>query len=226
MNLAQISVKNIGRNKLRAVLTIFGIGIAVLAFVLLRTVLTAWTVGADAAAKDRIGTRNKVTFVVPLPKRYFESIRNVPGVVESSYANWFGGKDPKHETEFFATIAVETKTFFKVFDELVVPPADKERWLQDRKGAIIGDILARKMGWKVGDIVTLSGTIYPGDWQFQIDGIYNVTRKVVDRSTFFFHWDYMNESFPEGDRRRDQIGWVTSRIADPGRAADISLAID
>src|SRR6185436_12395132 len=78
MTLAGISVRNIWRNKLRAVLTVLGISIAVLAFVLLRTVLTAWTVGADFAAKDRIGTRNKVTFIVPLPKRYIEQIRQVP----------------------------------------------------------------------------------------------------------------------------------------------------
>ena len=87
----------------------------------------------------------------------------------------------------------------------VVPPAQKEQWLHDRKGALVGDVIASKMGWKVGDTITLSGSIYPGDWQFQIDGIYSATRKVVDRSSFFFHWDYLNDSLPEGDRRRDQI---------------------
>lgn len=226
MNLVGVSVKNVGRNKLRTVLTVLGIAVAVVAFVLLRTVLTAWTVGADFAAKDRIGTRNKVTFIVPLPKRYLETIRNVPGVVDSCYANWFGGKDPNHEREFFASMAVQTQTFFSVFDEIIVAPADKERWLSDRKGAIVGDVLARKLGWKVGDKITLTGTIYPGDWQFQIDGIYGATRKVVDRSSFFFHWDYLNDSLPEGAVQRDQLGWVTSRIKDPSRAADISAAID
>jgi putative ABC transport system permease protein len=226
MTLVEVSIKNVGRNKLRALLTMLGIAITVVAFVLLRTVLTAWTAGADAAAKDRIGTRNKVTFVVPLPKRYIESIRNVPGVVDSCYANWFGAKDPRHENEFFATMAVQTATLFSVYDELVVAPADKERFLQDRKGALVGDVLARKMGWKVGDTVTLSGSIYPGDWPFQIDGIYTATRKVLDRSTLFFHWDYLNDSLPEGSLQRDQIGWVTSRIKDPSRAAEVSQAID
>lgn len=226
MNLVGVSVKNVGRNKLRTLLTVLGIAVAVVAFVLLRTVLTAWTVGADFAAKDRIATRNKVTFIVPLPKRYLETIRSVPGVVDSCYANWFGAKDPNHEREFFASMAVQTQSFFSVFDEIVVSPADKERWLSDRKGALVGDVLARKLGWKVGDTVTLTGSIYPGDWQFQISGIYGAKRKVMDRSTFFFHWDYLNESLPEGARQRDQIGWVTSRIKEPGRAAEISQAID
>lgn len=226
MTLAGLYLKNVGRNRLRALLTVLGIAIAVVAFVLLRTVLTAWTIGADFAAKDRLGTRNKVTFIVPLPKRYIETIRSVPGVVSASYANWFGGKDPRNTNEFFATMAVETATFFTVFDEIIVPPAQKDTWLHDRKGALVGDVIASKMGWKVGDTITLSGSIYPGDWQFQIDGIYSATRKVVDRSSFFFHWDYLNDSLPEGDRRRDQIGWVTSRIADPSRAAEVSQSID
>ncbi|MBL9008363.1 MAG: FtsX-like permease family protein [Myxococcales bacterium] len=226
MRLSSLSVRNVWRNRLRALLTVLGIAVAIVAFVLLRTVLSAWTVGAEASAKDRLGTRNKVTFVVPLPKRYIETIRQVPGVVDASYASWFGGKDPRHENEFFASMAVETKTLFSVFDELVVPPADRERWLNNRKGALVGDVLAKKLGWKVGDTVTLQGSIYPGDWQFQIEGIYSSTRKVVDRSSFFFHWDYLNDSLPEGSPQRDRIGWVTTRIRDPLQAGAISQAID
>ncbi len=226
MRLSSLSVRNVWRNRLRALLTVLGIAVAIVAFVLLRTVLSAWTVGAEASAKDRLGTRNKVTFVVPLPKRYIETIRQVPGVVDASYASWFGGKDPRHENEFFASMAVETKTLFSVFDELVVPPADRERWLNNRKGALVGDVLAKKLGWKIGDTVTLQGSIYPGDWQFQIEGIYSSTRKVVDRSSFFFHWDYLNDSLPEGSPQRDRIGWVTTRIRDPLQAGAISQAID
>lgn len=226
MTLSQIAVKNIGRAKLRAVLTVLGIATTILAFVLLRTVLTAWTVAADYAAKDRIGTRNKVTFILPLPKRYLETIRNVPGVAAASYANWFGGKDLQHENEFFATLAVEPESYLTVFDEIALPLEQKKNWQQDRKGALVGVVLARKMGWKLGDTVTLAGTIYPGDWQFQIDGIYTSTRKAVDLSSFFFHWDYFNESLPETDGRRNQIGWVVSRVSDPSRASEVSKAID
>lgn len=226
MNLSALSFRNVWRNRLRALLTVVGIGIAVMAFVLLRTVLSAWTIGVESAAKDRLGTRNKVTFVMPLPKRYEQAMRQVPGVVETCYANWFGAKNPQFDREFFASMAVETKTFFTVFDELTVPPADKEAWMNNRRGAIVGDVLAKKFGWKVGDTVMLQGSIFPGDWQFQISGIYGSTRKVVDRSSFFFHWDYLNESLPPGSDRRDQIGWVTTRIADPAQGGAISQAID
>ena len=49
------------------------------------------------------------------------------------------------------------------------------------------------------------------------------TAKSVDRSSFMFHYAYLNENIPES--RRDQIGWVVSRVNDPSRAADISARI-
>ena len=49
-------------------------------------------------------------------------------------------------------------------------------------------MLAKKLGWKVGDKVTLErGIIYPGDWQFTIDGIYKAAAQVgrpLARSSF------------------------------------------
>ncbi|WP_437324571.1 ABC transporter permease [Sorangium sp. So ce381] len=224
MNLVSVAARNVLRNKFRTLLTVIGAAVAVLAFVLLRTVLSAWNVAADHAAKDRIATRHKISFILPLPKRYMDTVREVPGVTEGSFMSWFGAKDPRDANNFFASMAVESKTFFKVYDEMVVSPEDMERWLGDRKGAIVGDVLAARLKVKPGDTVTLEGTIYPGNWQFNVSGIYTATRKSIDRSQFIFHYDYLNESLPE--RQRDQIGWMTARIDDPSRSADISAAID
>ncbi|WP_437524648.1 FtsX-like permease family protein [Sorangium sp. So ce726] len=224
MNLVSVAARNVLRNKFRTLLTVIGAVVAVLAFVLLRTVLSAWNVAADHAAKDRIATRHKISFILPLPKRYMDTVREVPGVTEGSFMSWFGAKDPRDANNFFASMAVESKTFFKVYDEMVVSPEGMERWLGDRKGAIVGDVLATRLKVKPGDTVTLEGTIYPGTWQFNVSGIYTATRKSIDRSQFIFHYDYLNESLPE--RQRDQIGWMTARIDDPSRSADISAAID
>lgn len=224
MNLFTVAAKNVGRNKGRSFLTMLGAAIAIIAFVLLRTVLSAWNVGIEAAAKDRIGTRHKVSFVIDLPKKYVDDIRGVPGVKAASFANWFGGKDPKNPNNFFASMAVDSKSFFEVLDEMKLDPAVKEKWMENRKGVILGDVLAKQMGVKPGDRVTLSGTIYPGDWQFDVVGVYEATRKSVDRSQFLFHYDYLNESIPV--ERRDRIGWVISRIDDPSRSGDICAAID
>ena len=99
MTFAGLAAKNLMRNRVRAVLTVLGVSVAILTFILLRTVVYAWTQGADAAAKDRVVTRHKVTFVMNLPKRYMEDVRAVPHVKLATFASWFGGKDPKHDHE-------------------------------------------------------------------------------------------------------------------------------
>jgi putative ABC transport system permease protein len=224
MTLLGIAAKNVLRNKFRTVLTVVGAAIAILAFILLRTVLTAWNVQVDNAAKDRIGTRHKVTFIMSLPKRYIDTVRGTPGVTKATWASWFGGKDPKDPQNFFASLAVDPATFLDVYDEISVTPEVKERWKTTKQGAIVGDVLAKRMGLQVGDKLPMESAIYPGEYQFEIVGIYTATAKSVDRSQFLFQWDYLNDGLPE--KRREQIGWIVSRIDDPSKSADISAGID
>jgi len=224
MGIGTIAIRNLGRNKFRTALTLAGVVIAVIAFLLLRTVLWSWTAGIEQASKDRVVTRQKVSFIMPLPKRYVEEVRQIPGVRLASGMNWFGAKDPKHEHEFFSTIAVDPETFLQVYDEVIAPPDQVQAWKQNRRGALIGDALAKKLGWKVGQKLVLQGTIYPGDWEFEVSGIYTAKRATVDRSTLWFHWDYMNEAQPA--RMKDNVGWIASRVSDPSRAAQIAKLID
>jgi putative ABC transport system permease protein len=99
-------------------------------------------------------------------------------------------------------------------------------WLHDPQGAIVGDVLAAKMGWKIGDKVSLESGIYPvrPSWDFRVDGIYTPKGRAVDRSSFFFHWKYMNDSMPSN--RRDQIGWIVSRVDNAAETANIGVAVD
>lgn len=224
MTFAGMCLKSAMRNKTRLSLTLAGTAVAILAFTALRTTSLAWTQGQEWAAKDRVATRHKVTFVMTLPQKYAAQIAQVPGVKATSWANWFGAKNPNAEKEFFASMAVDHTTLFEVFPELVVDQAAKDTFLHDKQGAIVGDVIARKFNWKVGDKVTLLGTIYPGDWTFNVAGIYTTSRKSMDRSSFFFRWDYLNENLPP--ERRDQIGWTMSRIDNPAESANISAAID
>jgi putative ABC transport system permease protein len=224
MKLLLIAVRNLLRNKLRTFLTVLGAAVAILAFVSLRTVLSSWSAAAEYAAKDRIGTRHKVSFIIPMPKRYIDQVRMVPGVKQATYMNWFGGKNPRDPNAFFGNMTVEPQTFLEVYDEIVLSREDRQRWLEDKKGAIVGDVLARKLGLKVGDHFTLQGSIYPGDWELNIDGIYTATRRSVDRSSMYFHWSYVNDALPES--WRDKIGWISARVDDPGRGPEVSAAID
>jgi putative ABC transport system permease protein len=224
MNLASLGVKNIQRNRLRTALTVLGVAVAIVSFVAIRTTVDAWNTGGEHAAQDRLATWHRVTFVMTLPKRYIEDVRATPGVKAATYMNWFGAKVPGREREFFANMGVDPDTFFQVYNDMAVPPEQLAAWKQDRQGAIIGSALAKQFGWKVGDEVTLQGTIYPGDWKFHISGIYTPTRKAVDAAQFVFHWNYLNESLPAG--RKDQIGWVTSTIDSANNGGTIGAAID
>jgi putative ABC transport system permease protein len=224
MTLLGVAVRNIRRSKLRTALTVTVVAIATLFFILLRTVVWSWTSASEFSAKDRIATRHKVSFVMTLPKRYAREIAEIPGVNAVAYCNWFGAKNPKDERDFFATIATDPKALLDVYHEIKVPPAEKQAWFENRRGALIGEALAKKEGWKVGDKVTLNGSIYPGNWEFFISGIYTTTTTNVDRSTFYFHWDYLNESLSE--RRKDHVGWILANINDAGASGRISKEID
>jgi putative ABC transport system permease protein len=224
MNLTSIAARNIGRNKLRTSLTVTVVAIATLFFILLRTVVWSWTSASEFSKKDRIATRHKVSFIMQLPKRYADEIATIPGVTAVAWANWFGAKDPKNEQDFFATIATDPKSLLNVYSEIKTSAAEKQAWFEDRQGALVGDALAKKKGWKVGDKVTLSGTIYPGDWTFNVRGIYTTTTTNVDRSTLWFHWDYLNESLPP--RQKDMVGWIMTNIADSSQSGRISKEVD
>ena len=226
MTLTGLAVRNVLRNTFRTVLTVVGVAVATVAFIFLRTLISSWADASDFAVKDRLMTRHKITFVMTLPRHYIDEVRNIPHIKVATFANWFGAKDPKHDKEFFANMGVDADTFFKVYDDMVVPPADLDTWLHDPQGAIVGDVLAAKMGWKIGDKVSLESGIYPSrpQWDFKVDGIYTTKGRSVDRSSFYFHWKFLNDSQPAA--RKDQIGWIISRVDNPNDTANIAVAVD
>jgi putative ABC transport system permease protein len=226
MHILRLIFKNSFRHKLRTSLTILGVTIAILAFGLLRTVISAWYAGVEASSASRLVTRNAVSLVFPLPLSYKEKIRQVDGVKRVSYGTWFGGIYID-EKNFFANYAVEPKVYLEMYPEFVIPPDQRAAFLRDRKGAVAGRKLAERYGWKTGDIITLKGTIFPGNWDFVLRGIYKGRDRTVDETAFFFQWDYLNEALKKAGRTwADQVGWYMVEINDPGIAAEVSLRID
>jgi putative ABC transport system permease protein len=222
----KLILKNMLRHKLRTALTILGIAIAVSAFGLLRTVLTAWNLGVEASAADRLITRQAVSFIFPLPLAYRDRIASVKGVELVTFANWFGGVyiDKK---QFFARIAVDAETFFDAYRELLVPPDQLEAFKQDRSGCIIGDQLAQRYNLKIGDVMPIEGDIFPGHWEFVVRGIYKPRDKATDPSNMLFQWQYIDERMrQEWPGRAGQVGWYIVKIADTKAAGTISDQID
>ncbi|WP_224983238.1 ABC transporter permease [Geomonas agri] len=226
MFLLKYIIRNLFRHKLRSVLTIVGVAVAVLAFGLLRTLVGLWYAGAEHASDTRLITRNSISLVFPLPISYLDRIRGVPGVTSVSYGNWFGAYY-KEQKNFFANYAVEPRGYLELYPELMLSPKEKNDFLLDRKGCIVGERLAKTYGWKVGDLITLKGTIYPGQWEFVLRGIYHGREKATEERILLFHWSYLNETMRQTvPRRADQVGYFVVGVKKPELAPEVSLAID
>ena len=226
MYLLKLVTRNALRHKLRTGLTLLGIVVAILAFGLLRTVVNAWYAGAENTSASRLITRNAISLVFSLPITYEEKIRRITGVSGVSHANWFGGVYIS-EKNFFPQFAIEAPTYLELYPEYILSDEQKKAFLLDRKGAIIGKKLAERFGWKVGDVVPLRGTIFPGTWTFTIRGIFRGVEKKTDTSQLFFHWDYLNETLKQTvPRRANYVGLYIVGLSHPEHAAQVSREID
>jgi putative ABC transport system permease protein len=226
MHFLKILSRNAFRHRLRTLLTILGITIAILAFGLLRTVVSAWYAGVDASSATRLITRNSISLIFSLPISYVERVRHVEGVKSVTYANWFGGVYIT-EKNFFPNFAVDPRTYLELYPEFGLPMDQKRDFIADRKGCVAGRKLAERYGWKIGDTITLKGTIFPGNWEFVLRGVYSGTEKSIDEGQFFFHWEYLNETLRKTiPRRADMVGIVIIGLKSPQTAAETSLAVD
>jgi putative ABC transport system permease protein len=224
--LLKLVLRNGFRHKLRSLLTICGMCVAILAFALLRTVISAWYAGVQASSANRLITRNSISLVFPLPLSYRDKIRQIDGVKAVSYGNWFGGYyiDRKN---FFANFAVDPESYLGLYPEYLLPDDQRQAFYRDRKSCVVGRKLAKRFGWKIGDTITLIGTIFPGKWDFVLRGIYRGRDDTIDENQFFFHWDYINETLKKTvPRRADQVGFYIVGITAPELAATTAEAID
>lgn len=212
---------NLFRHKRRTLLTMASVALALFLFASLRTVITTIGAAAQFGSARRLVVMNATGFVLPLPLAYANRLSAMPGVEKVTWANWFGGLygDGKR---FFANFAVDAKSYMEMYPEMSVPPDQLDAFLQDKSGALIGVRLLDIFGWKVGQNVTLRGTIYPGDWTFTIRGVYTPTDAAINDDAMMFHFDYLDER----NQRRGLVGWYIVQIDRPESAATIARAVD
>ncbi|HYL17565.1 MAG TPA: ABC transporter permease, partial [Burkholderiales bacterium] len=177
-------------------------------------------------SSTRLVTRNAISLVFPLPITYEDRIRQVPGVRMVSRVNWFGGIyiDKRN---FFPQFAVDGREYLELYPEYRIRPEQVKAFLLDRKGCVVGSKLADTYGWKLGDVIPIRGTIFPGNWEFVVRAIFDGADAGTNDSQLFFHWDYLNESLKKtAPRRANQVGVFVLGISDPDAAAQTSRAVD
>jgi putative ABC transport system permease protein len=218
-------LRNAFRHGLRTLLTVTGLAVAVLAYGLLQTVVDAWYAGAAASSGARLVTRNAISLTIFLPVSYESRIRSVEGVSKVARSNWFGGiyQEPKN---FFPQFAV-SDNYLDLYPEFVLPEDERAAWRRDRKGCLIGRQLADQYGLKVGDVLPIRGTIYPGTWEFVVRGIFDGSDAAKITRLLLFHWDYLNESLRKtAPRRADYVGIYVVGAENIDSVASIAARVD
>jgi putative ABC transport system permease protein len=214
---------NLFRKKIRTTLTLGSFAVALFLFGLLAVVRGAFNQGLEVAGANRLVVVNKVSIIQPLPIADKDKLAQIPGVTLVTHANWFGGVY-QDERNFFPQFAIEDETYRQMFPEFIVPDDQWNAFVSDREGAVVGEGIAQRFHWKVGDRIPIKGTIFPGSWEFNIRGIYKGSRPQDDTKQFWFHYKYLEER--ENPYWKGLIGWYTVHIDNPDNAARIASAID
>lgn len=215
------------RSRTRTLLTMLSVMVAFLLFGLLDSVRVAFNSGGDVAGANRMVVASRLSITQMLPYSLLSQIEAVPGVKKAAYAAWFGGiyRDAKN---FFPNFSV-SEDFVGLYPEYRLPPAQMKAWQADRSGAIVGESLAKRFGWKVGDTIPLQATIFPrngsNDWPLTLRGVFTVadSKRRGEENQLLFHWKYFDES---NDYVKGRVGWYIVQLA-PGANADrVAKAID
>jgi putative ABC transport system permease protein len=222
MNFLRLILKNALRNPRRSVLTILSITVSIFLVSTLQGILRqldSLGEGSDSAHL-RLVTRHAVSLGQDLPVSYKARIASLPGVKHVASFTWFGGiyKEPAN---FIANFAVDVEDFEKIVDEFMIPPNQLEAWKKERTAALVGRRLMEKYNWKIGDRVTLKGTIYPADLEFVIRAVYTASRE-ADETVFYFHWDYFDEALGQ----RGRAGTFSVKVASAEDVPRVMDAID
>src|SRR5579872_5502563 len=222
MTLSSFIVRNTFRNKRRSLLTMLSISFSLL---LLTLMVSIWRtfyidVGSPLSAKRTI-TRDRVSLAFLLPGYYREKIRGVPGVIAVAPMTWFGGryKDDRPEN-FFAQLATDPDEYLRVASDKIVPPDQVAAWQHDRAGALVDETLANKYGWRIGDKITLLGTIFPVNPELTIRAIY---QRDPPQNALYFNAKYLEEAV---GWFKGRAGWYATQVGSARDVARVASQID
>jgi putative ABC transport system permease protein len=221
MKYLPLVMRNLGRNKLRSLLTGAAIALAIALVCILRTMPAGLdAVLANAAANTRISTHNEAGIVYSMPYAYLAKVRAVPGVVAAIGWNWFGGAVDITKGVEFPNFAVDPDQIDQVYSDWKLDPKVFEDFRKYRDAALVSSDTLKKFGWKVGDNVTLTSTVFPISLSFRIVG------EISNNRTFYFQREYLAQGLQAAGIQLDTTGLIWSRVDDPDRVGPVMRQID
>jgi putative ABC transport system permease protein len=213
MTITGFILRNAFRNKRRMILTVLSVALSLALYTTLQTALREMTQPAESEASAlRVIVRNRVSIANLLPGKYGDRIARMPGVEYCMPFTWFGGVY-KDEKNFFPNFAVDPEVLFDVFTEAKIPKHELDAFIRERTACVVGIKTMERFGWKVGDRITLQGTIFGCDPELVIRGVY---RGAIDDTNLFFHHAYLNELMKPFDLAGTFWIKATSADAIPG----------
>jgi putative ABC transport system permease protein len=195
MRFLPLVLKNLLRKKTRSGLTVGSILLPFFVICLLGTFVAM--LDADPSmgrGMFRIAVRHKVSFTNFLPSSHLEKIRQLPGVKAAMPFNWFGGRYVDASAlHVFQRFAVDPAVFWDIFDANGIVEGSAADWKNDRSGLLVGQLLMKKYGWKLGQQITLTGDIWPGTYTFTIRAVYTGQNE----ASVFFDQKVLDEALPK-----------------------------
>ena len=203
-NWIKLIERNMRRNLRRTILTTMTIALATFIY----TVLVSVPASMDRIVKDASGTLrliivNRTAPWEDLPARYCDEIGKMPGAaacvgITGWFATWRNISEPILAFGAGPGIA-------DVFPDYQLSRENQRLAAKDRRSATVGTVLMKKMGWKVGDHITLRGTD-AGHMQMEFIIIGSIENKRYP-NTFLFRRDYLMESRKANGLPDEDIAW-------------------
>jgi putative ABC transport system permease protein len=108
--------KNLFKHKIRAILTIASLSVAIFLLCVLRSLVVALDAGVRSAEANRLIVQSSVSLFVYLPDSYYDKLMSIDGVESVCRWNWFGGyyQTPKN---FFAQFATNMDSFLDMYPD-------------------------------------------------------------------------------------------------------------
>ncbi len=212
--------RNLGRNRVRTLLTTLAVSFSIF---LVCAVMTLPSVRDAILARSanalRLTVHHKAGLTYMMPLAYVQRVRTLPHIVSVNHWSWYGGiySEPK---DAFPNFAIDPETVGEVWPDYGWDPGVLEAFKHTRNGALVGARTMKKFNWKVGDEVALRSGVFPVNLTFKIVGAIPQNSIV-----FWFPRQYLEEAMQAyGGFGRVGMLWV--RVDRPENLNTVMAEID